>query len=47
MPDLGKFVLAVLILELTPGPNMATLALISLARGWRQGLVAVAGWRPG
>ena len=43
MPDLQTFFLAVLILELTPGPNMATLAMISLARGWRLGLVAVAG----
>lgn len=43
MPDLPAFLLAVLILELTPGPNMATLAMISLARGSRLGLVAVAG----
>lgn len=43
MPDLGPFLLAVLLLELTPGPNMATLAMISLARGWRLGMVAVAG----
>ncbi|HZH46655.1 MAG TPA: LysE family translocator [Roseococcus sp.] len=43
MPDLPSFLLAVLILELTPGPNMAFLAMLSLARGWRPALAAVAG----
>jgi threonine/homoserine/homoserine lactone efflux protein len=32
-----------LIVELTPGPNMAYLAALSLVRGWRAGVAAVAG----
>ncbi|MBL6456679.1 LysE family translocator [Belnapia sp. T6] len=43
MPPLAEFLLAVLLLELTPGPNMAYLALLSLERGARPALVAVAG----
>ena len=31
------------IIEITPGPNMAYLAALSLSRGWRTGLAAVAG----
>ena len=31
------------IIEITPGPNMAWLAALSLSRGWRTGLAAVAG----
>ena len=31
------------IIEITPGPNMAYLAALSLSRGWRIGLAAVAG----
>ena len=37
------FALTSLIIELTPGPNMAYLATLSLARGVRAGLAAVAG----
>ncbi|MBL6078558.1 LysE family translocator [Belnapia sp. T18] len=43
MPPLAEFLLAVLLLELTPGPNMAYLALLSLERGTRPALVAVLG----
>ena len=32
-----------LIVELTPGPNMAYLAALSLMKGWRAGVAAVAG----
>jgi threonine/homoserine/homoserine lactone efflux protein len=32
-----------LIIELTPGPNMAYLAALSLVKGWRAGIAAVAG----
>ncbi len=38
-----KFVLTVFLLELTPGPNMAYLAALSLARGRVAGLIATAG----
>jgi len=31
------------LIEITPGPNMAYLAALSLARGWRAGLAGVAG----
>ncbi len=31
------------IVEITPGPNMAWLAALSLSRGWQAGLAAVAG----
>jgi threonine/homoserine/homoserine lactone efflux protein len=41
--DIGAFLLAVLILELTPGPNMGYLAALALARGRTAGLVATAG----
>lgn len=37
------FAFTSLIIELTPGPNMAYLAALSLARGVRAGLAAVAG----
>lgn len=40
---LPAFVLAMALVELTPGPNLAYLALLSAARGWRTGLQAVAG----
>ncbi|MFM7350004.1 MAG: LysE family translocator, partial [Erythrobacter sp.] len=43
MIDLLGFALAVLIVELTPGPNMAWLATLTLAEGRRAGLLAVAG----
>jgi threonine/homoserine/homoserine lactone efflux protein len=38
-----KFALTVFLLELTPGPNMAYLAALSLARGRVAGLIATAG----
>ncbi len=38
-----EFILTVLILELTPGPNMAYLATLALDRGRRAGLLATAG----
>lgn len=37
------FILTVLLLELTPGPNMAYLATLTLDRGRRSGLLATAG----
>lgn len=43
MNPLLEFVFAVLLLELTPGPNMAYLAALSLARGRLAGLIATAG----
>ncbi|MEE2565396.1 LysE family translocator [Hyphobacterium marinum] len=46
MPDLtalAAFSLAVLVIELTPGPNMAWLAVLSASEGRRAGLMAVAG----
>src|SRR6476469_8357027 len=38
-----EFILTVLLLELTPGPNMAYLATLSLDRGRRAGLLATVG----
>ncbi|MCZ8370758.1 MAG: LysE family translocator [Porphyrobacter sp.] len=43
MIDLVGFALAVLIVELTPGPNMAWLVALTLSEGRRAGLGAVAG----
>ena len=40
--DLLTFLLAVLLLELTPGPNMAYLATLALSRGRTAGLMATA-----
>jgi threonine/homoserine/homoserine lactone efflux protein len=40
---LPEFILAVLLLELTPGPNMAYLATLTLDRGRAAGLLAVVG----
>lgn len=40
---LAEFALASLLIELTPGPNMAYLAALSLAEGRRAGFAAVAG----
>lgn len=37
------FVATCTLIEITPGPNMAYLAALSLSRGWRVGLAAVAG----
>lgn len=41
--DLAGFAFAVLLIELTPGPNMAWLVALSLAEGRRAALAAVAG----
>lgn len=41
--DLFTFLMAVVLLELTPGPNMAYLATLALSRGRAAGLVATAG----
>src|SRR6478735_12282605 len=41
--DVITFLLAVLLLELTPGPNMAYLATLALSRGRTAGLIATAG----
>ncbi len=41
--DWAGFALAVLLVELTPGPNMAWLASLSLGRGRSAGLAATAG----
>jgi threonine/homoserine/homoserine lactone efflux protein len=41
--SLAAFALAVLVIEVTPGPNMGYLAVLSLARGWRAGIAAVIG----
>ena len=44
LPDqLGAFLLTALVLEVTPGPNMAWLALLSASAGRRAGLAAVSG----
>lgn len=43
LSSLLGFLLTCTIIELTPGPNMAYLATLSLANGWRAGLAAVAG----
>lgn len=40
---LGLFILTSVIVELTPGPNMAWLALVAAAEGRRPGFAAVAG----
>lgn len=40
---LPAFLLAMALVELTPGPNLAYLGLLSASRGWRAGLQAVAG----
>ncbi|PBS14161.1 hypothetical protein CMZ82_01455 [Lysobacteraceae bacterium NML93-0792] len=41
--DIVGFALAVWLVEITPGPNMAWLVTLTLAQGRRVGLVAVAG----
>ena len=40
---IAPFLLAMVLVELTPGPNMGWLALVSLSRGRTAGLAAVAG----
>jgi threonine/homoserine/homoserine lactone efflux protein len=41
--SLGAFALTALIIEITPGPNMGYLAVLSLSRGWQAGAAAVTG----
>jgi threonine/homoserine/homoserine lactone efflux protein len=41
--DLAGFALAVLLIELTPGPNMAWIVTLTLSEGRRAGLGAIAG----
>jgi threonine/homoserine/homoserine lactone efflux protein len=41
--DLIPFFLTVLVLELTPGPNMTYLVLVSSTHGYRAGLSMTAG----
>lgn len=41
--SLGPFVAAAFLMELTPGPNLAYLALLAMQRGRRPGYMAVAG----
>ena len=43
MIDIAGFTLAVLLVELTPGPNMAWLVTLTLAEGRRAGLGAITG----
>lgn len=43
LATLGAFFLTSLAIELTPGPNMAYLALVGVSRGRADGLMAVAG----
>jgi threonine/homoserine/homoserine lactone efflux protein len=40
---LWAFALAAFIIELTPGPNMTYLAIVSVSKGWRAGFATVAG----
>ncbi len=41
--DWAPFLMAAVLIELTPGPNMGYLALVSARRGWGAGLLTVAG----
>ncbi len=41
--SLGAFALTALLIEITPGPNMGYLAVLSLSRGWQAGVAAVTG----
>lgn len=41
--DIFGFALAVLLIELTPGPNMGWLVMLTLAEGRRSGLAAIGG----
>lgn len=43
METIAAFALTSLVIELTPGPNMAWLALLSVERGRIAGLAATAG----
>lgn len=42
-PSIWAFALAALLIELTPGPNMTYLAIISVSKGRRAGFATVAG----
>jgi threonine/homoserine/homoserine lactone efflux protein len=42
-PSVWAFALAALLIELTPGPNMTYLAIVSVSNGWRAGFATVAG----
>jgi threonine/homoserine/homoserine lactone efflux protein len=39
-PDFPAFLLAALVIEATPGPNMAWLAIVSATEGRRAGIAA-------
>ena len=39
----AEFLVTAMVMELTPGPNMVWLALLAAQRGWRAGMLAVAG----
>lgn len=41
--SLMAFALTALVIEITPGPNMGYLAVLSLSRGWQAGVAAVTG----
>lgn len=41
--SLAAFALTALVIEVTPGPNMGYLAVLSLSRGWQVGVAAVIG----
>lgn len=43
VPDLTGYALAVLLIELTPGPNMAWLVGLTLSEGQRSGMAAILG----
>jgi threonine/homoserine/homoserine lactone efflux protein len=42
-PSVWAFALAAFLIELTPGPNMTYLAIVSVSSGWRAGFATVAG----
>lgn len=42
-PSIWAFALTALLIELTPGPNMTYLAIVSASNGWRVGFATVAG----
>lgn len=41
--SLAAFVLTAMVIELTPGPNMAYIAIVSAVHGWRAGAFVTAG----
>jgi threonine/homoserine/homoserine lactone efflux protein len=42
-PSVWAFALAAFLIELTPGPNMTYLAIVSVSNGWRAGFATVSG----